>query len=49
VAAQTFEKTLVRPIDRIAADLPVKPEDDDEGHGRQTKPGTADPADPRRR
>jgi len=31
VAAQAFEKTLVPPIDRAAADLPVKPEDDGEG------------------
>jgi hypothetical protein len=28
--AQTFEKTLVPPKDRAAADLPVKPEDDGE-------------------
>ena len=31
VAAQAFEKTLVPPIDRSAADLPVMPDDDAEG------------------
>ena len=31
MAAQSFENTLAQPIDRAAADLPVKPEDDDVG------------------
>jgi len=31
VEPQTLEKTHVPPTDRIAADLLVKPEDDDEG------------------
>ena len=31
MAAQTSEKTVVPPMERRAADLPVKPEDDGEG------------------
>lgn len=39
MAAQTSEKTVVPPMERRAADLPVKPEDDGES-GPAVKVGT---------